>query len=118
MTMKSEGEHTHTDAWTRLESALADPELLDTLPSFADRVMARIAAVAGDELEPWSDLPEVLRRRGIPAAVIWPLWLSATGAAVAIRETWRAWAEAWRAIRECMSMGRAAPGENGAEGRP
>jgi hypothetical protein len=114
--MKSEGEH--TDAWRSLEWVLADAQFLDTSPGFADRVMARIAAVARGEPATWFGLAEALRRRGIPAAVIWPLWLSATAVAVAIRETWQAWAEAWLAIREGMFTAHATAGDNGAGGRP
>lgn len=112
--MKSEGER--TDAWRSLESALADAELLDASPGFADRVMARIRAVARGEPAAWAGLAEALRRRHIPAAVIWPLWLSATALAVTIRETWQAWAEAWLAIREGLSTAHATAGDNGAGG--
>ena len=112
--MKYAGEH--TDAWRSLESALADPRLLDASPHFADRVMARIAAVARGEPATWLGLAEALRRRGIPATAVWPLWLAATAIAAAIRETWQAWAEAWLAIRESMFLGHAAPGGNGDEG--
>ena len=109
--MKPDAER--NDAWEALEAVLAEAELLETSPDFADRVMARMAAEPSTPAALWFSAPEVIRRPGIAAAVVWPFWLCAITLELVVSQTLEACADAWREIRQSVSMLAPAPGNNG-----